>query len=309
MRQWAFFFLLLSIPAMSRGLQFDRMSHNFGKLLQHKVVQWNPQVKNNTDHPIKLVEIRSNCGCTVPIPDKTVLAPGEKIKINITFSSGMFEGPQEKVVKIRTDEPYNYILLINVDVVKQYSFSPPVMDIRNFDEKAIREVDLSTNINGKQFTIERMESKAPCITLKKNSPTEVEVTAVGEECAGEHTVLFYLSGIEEPVYYRVVLHLMREIKVQPSHILFMGIHSGKKAVRSLVLKWSDGDYKVETMSCDVPFVKITGIEPISDGVRIMLESIPKKMKKGYGKGNLKIRLKTGSGKVENITVPVAFNLY
>jgi len=309
MRKWAFFLLLLTVPALSRGLQFDRMSHDFGKLLQHKVVHWNPEVTNRTDHPIKLVEIRSNCGCTVPIPDKIVLAAGERIKINITFNSGMFEGPQEKIVKIGTDEPYQYILLINSNVVKQYSFSPPVLDVRNFDEKAIREIGLSTNIKGKEFTIERMESKAPCITLKKNSPTEVEVTAVGEECAGEHTILFYLSGIEEPVHYRVILHLMREVKVQPSHVLFMGIRSGKKAVRSVALKWTDGDYEVENMSCDVPFVRITGTEAMDDGIRIMLESIPKKMKKGYGKGNLKIRLKTGSGKVEDITIPVAFNLY
>ncbi len=55
MRKWAFFLLLLTVPALSRGLQFDRMSHDFGKLLQHKVVHWNPEVTNRTDHPIKLV--------------------------------------------------------------------------------------------------------------------------------------------------------------------------------------------------------------------------------------------------------------
>ncbi|NOY22385.1 MAG: DUF1573 domain-containing protein [Acidobacteria bacterium] len=309
MRQWALFLLLISVPAMSRGLQFDRMSHNFGKLLQHKVAHWSPQVTNKTDHPIKLLQLRANCGCTVPIPEKKIVAPGETVKINITFDSGMFEGPQEKIVKVITDEPYDYILLINANVVKAYSFSPPVMNIRNFEGKAIREVDLSTNIEGKHFTIERMESKAPCLTLKKNSPTEVEVTVTGDECAGEHTVLFYLSGMDKPVYYRVALHLMGEVKVQPRNVLFMGIRSGTKAVRSIALKWSEGDYKVEKMTCDVPFVRITGTKPMENGIRIMLESIPDKMKKGYGTGNLKIRLKTGSGKVENLTVPVAFNLH
>ncbi|RLE22207.1 MAG: hypothetical protein DRJ08_04400, partial [Acidobacteria bacterium] len=76
MRRFVFFLLILSVPAMSRGLQFDRMSHDFGKLLQHKIVHWEPQVTNKSDHPIKLLEVRANCGCTVPVPDKTVLAPG-----------------------------------------------------------------------------------------------------------------------------------------------------------------------------------------------------------------------------------------
>jgi len=309
MRKCFLFLLLLAVPAVSRGLQFDRMSHDFGKLLQKKVVHWNPEVTNKTDHPIKLLQVRANCGCTVPIPDKTVLGPGEKMKINITFNSGLFEGPQEKIVTVKTDEPYTYIIIINVNVVKAYSFTPSFLDIRNFDGKAIREVDLSTNIEGKPFTIKQIESKSPCLTVKKNSPTEVEITAVGEKCAGEHSVLMYLSGMDKPVEYRVIVHLMREVKVQPSNILFMGIRSGTKAVRSLVLKWSDGDYKLEKMSCDVPFVKISGTEPVGDGIRIMLESIPGKMKRGYGTGKLKIELKAGSGKIENVTVPVAFNLY
>jgi len=212
------------------------MSHDFGKLLQQKVVHWNPKVTNKTDHPITLLQVRANCGCTVPIPDKTILAPGETMKINITFDSGLFEGHQEKIVTVKTDEPYTYVIIITVNVVKAYSFTPAILDIPNFDGKAIREVNLSTNIKGKPFTIKRIESKSPHITVKKNSPTEVEITATGEESAGENTVLMYLSGMDKPVDYRVIVHLMREVKVQPSNILFMGIRSGTKAVRSVVLK-------------------------------------------------------------------------
>jgi len=285
------------------------MSHDFGKLLQQKVVHWNPKVTNKTDHPITLLQVRANCGCTVPIPDKTILAPGETMKINITFDSGLFEGHQEKIVTVKTDEPYTYVIIITVNVVKAYSFTPAILDIPNFDGKAIREVNLSTNIKGKPFTIKRIESKSPHITVKKNSPTEVEITATGEESAGENTVLMYLSGMDKPVDYRVIVHLMREVKVQPSNILFMGIRSGTKAVRSVVLKWSAGDYKLEKMDCDLPFVKISGTKPMEDGLRIMVESIPKEMKKGYGTGNLKIKLRSGSGKTETIKVPVAFNLY
>jgi hypothetical protein len=309
MRKCFLFLLLLTVPAVSRGLHFDRMSHDFGKLLQQKVVHWNPKVTNKTDHPIKLLQVRANCGCTVPIPDKTILAPGETIKINITFDSGLFEGPQEKIVTVKTDEPYTYILIITVNVVKAYSFTPAILDIPNFDGRAVREVDLSTNIKGKPFTIKRIESKSPHITVKKNSPTEVEITATGEESAGENKVLMYLSGMDKPIEYRVIVHLMREVKVQPSNILFMGIRSGTKAVRSVVLKWSAGDYKLEKVDCDLPFVKISGTKPMEDGLRIMVESIPKEMKKGYGTGNLKVKLKSGSGKLETIKVPVAFNLY
>ncbi|NOZ12420.1 MAG: DUF1573 domain-containing protein [Acidobacteria bacterium] len=309
MRHWVFLFLFATMPLCARGLKFDSMSHNFGKLLQHKTVHWVTEVTNTSKHTIKLLQVRANCGCTVPVPEKVQLSPGESMKIKISFDSGMFQGPQEKVVTVKTDEPYTYFLLINVNVVKEYSFTPGVMEIRNFDGKAVREVDLSSNIKSKKFTIERVECRDSCIKLKKNSPTEVEITAVGDVCEGDHTVLFYLSGLKDPVYYHVVVHLLREIRVEPSHILFMGIHAGTKALRSVTLKWKMGGYKLEKMSCDVPFIRIAGSESLEDGLRINLESIPGKMKKGYGTGKLKLRMKTSAGKVENVLVPVAYNLF
>ncbi len=311
MRQWVFLFLftVTVIPLWARGLEFDSMSHNFGKLLQYKTVYWETRVVNKSKHTIKLVQVRANCGCTVPVPEKMQLSPGESMIIKITFDSGMFQGRQEKVVTVKTDEPYTYFLLINANVVKEYSFSPEVMEIRNFDGKAIREVNLSSNIKGKKFTIERMECRDSCIKLKKNSPTEVEITAVGDICEGAHTILFHLSGVKASVSYRVVVHLLREIRVEPSHILFIGIYSGTKVSRSVTLKWKMGDYKLEKMSCDIPFVRIAGSEPLEDGFRIDLESIPEKMKQGYGTGKLKVRMKTPAGKIENVSVPVAYNLF
>lgn len=72
--------------------QSDRRSHDF-------------LLTNQGTAPLRIERLESSCGCTAALASDSVLAPGEKTAISVTFNSKDFEGEQMKVVVLHTNDP------------------------------------------------------------------------------------------------------------------------------------------------------------------------------------------------------------
>ena len=59
---------------------------------------------NKGDKPIRITNVRSSCGCTVPALKKNEVAPGESGEITATFKIGNRTGTQVKTVRVETDD-------------------------------------------------------------------------------------------------------------------------------------------------------------------------------------------------------------
>ena len=61
---------------------------------------------NIGDHPVKILDTKTSCGCTAAVPDRRVFAPGEKGEVTVTFktinrnSVTLYEEP----VTVKTDD-------------------------------------------------------------------------------------------------------------------------------------------------------------------------------------------------------------
>ena len=60
---------------------------------------------NKGDQPVKITNVKSSCGCTVPALKKNEVAPGESGEITATFKIGNRTGTQVKTVRVDTDHP------------------------------------------------------------------------------------------------------------------------------------------------------------------------------------------------------------
>lgn len=60
---------------------------------------------NKGDKPIRITNVKSSCGCTVPALKKNEVAPGESGEITATFNIGNRTGTQVKTVRVDTDDP------------------------------------------------------------------------------------------------------------------------------------------------------------------------------------------------------------
>lgn len=60
---------------------------------------------NKGDKPIRITNVKSSCGCTVPALKKNDVAPGESGEITATFNIGNRTGTQVKTVRVDTDDP------------------------------------------------------------------------------------------------------------------------------------------------------------------------------------------------------------
>jgi len=79
---------------------------------QETVAKFKYQNKGQT--PVRIVNVRSSCGCTVAAWEKDPIAPGAKGDITATFTIGNRTGAQQKGIRVETDhaaEPITNLLL------------------------------------------------------------------------------------------------------------------------------------------------------------------------------------------------------
>ncbi|HSZ24441.1 MAG TPA: DUF1573 domain-containing protein [Cytophagaceae bacterium] len=86
-------------------LSFDRSTHNFGTISQGDVVTTNFVMTNNGKSDLKIYKTKASCGCTASEPEKTLLKPGEKTNLKVTFNSAGKSGQDSKAVTVYSNDP------------------------------------------------------------------------------------------------------------------------------------------------------------------------------------------------------------
>ena len=77
--------------------------------------------KNDSDHPVTITSVKTDCECVTAAPAANTCPPGMKTMVIVTFDVAGLTGLQEKYVTVTTDEPNHppTRLLLRVNIVKQ----------------------------------------------------------------------------------------------------------------------------------------------------------------------------------------------
>lgn len=118
-------------PADGPQIKFDKLSHDYGKVLSGKTVSAEFEFKNNGDKILKIENLTSSCGCTKAVEGKKEIPPNQTGKIMAQFDTvGMKAGRKQKTIFVKTNDQVNPIvkLTLYADVVKELNVAPPSLN-------------------------------------------------------------------------------------------------------------------------------------------------------------------------------------
>lgn len=85
---------------IAKVLEFKEENHDFGKIPYGKPVEFDVMIKNISQEPVKIENVKVGCGCTTPKYEQgKSYSPGENFKVTLGFT-GYADGPFEKYVDI-----------------------------------------------------------------------------------------------------------------------------------------------------------------------------------------------------------------
>ena len=81
-------------------IKFDRLTHNFGKIVEGDVVKTKFKFTNTGENPLVITSAVGSCGCTVPSWPKEPLKSGASADIDVQFDSQGKDGEVTKTVTV-----------------------------------------------------------------------------------------------------------------------------------------------------------------------------------------------------------------
>ena len=95
-------------------ISFPETSHDFGTIEKGNVVSYNFTVTNKGKSQLKIIRIRTSCGCTAAVTDKNILDPGDSTSIHTEFDSSAEIGKVHRSIEVLSNDPSNGKVILNI---------------------------------------------------------------------------------------------------------------------------------------------------------------------------------------------------
>lgn len=84
----------------SARITFNKMQHDFGKILQGEKVKYSFKFTNTGGADLLISDVSTSCGCTVPSYPRHAIKKGESGKLEVIFDSKGKKGFQNKTITV-----------------------------------------------------------------------------------------------------------------------------------------------------------------------------------------------------------------
>jgi hypothetical protein len=106
------------LEASQTSMTFDRMKHDFGKVVEDSENKTTFKVKNTGKKPLIIESVSASCGCTTPTKPEKAIAPGKSDIIEVVFHPKVGQlNEQTKTVTVKANtDPSMSVLTISAFV-------------------------------------------------------------------------------------------------------------------------------------------------------------------------------------------------
>jgi len=106
------------LEASQTSMTFDRMKHDFGKVVEDSENKTTFKVKNTGKKPLIIESVSASCGCTTPTKPEKPIAPGKSDIIEVVFHPKVGQlNEQTKTVTVTANtDPSMSVLTISAFV-------------------------------------------------------------------------------------------------------------------------------------------------------------------------------------------------
>ena len=317
---------LQQTPAVAQVISVDPLSFDFGDMKQQKTRTATVTVTNEGAKLLRILDVRADCGCTVPTLAKDSLAPGESTQIDIKFNSKKFDGAVVKIVTILSDDPntpqVDIMIMANVyttlviDPIKQrIGFS------RSLQGKAMTKHFTFTAVEAPKLEISADKTRQDLFDINVVNGYEgdpqvsiLEITVPADMEPGRHRDHARVkTNIEDMPTVDVEMQawIIQTLITSPEQVSFRYKKKFKQTIRVSPFE-KDTEFKVTGADIDLPEISVRVVETIPNAeTHVILEgqpissSDPRAQKlKGHIKGTLTIH--TDQSETPVIKVPVTY---
>jgi hypothetical protein len=153
--------LILSVSGFTQPNLSVPVEHfNFGFTPQNSMVSYKFWLHSNGTDTLKIMNVKTSCGCTKAPLEKSALLPGDSTALEVTFNSGQFVNRASKTITVTTNKANpNDQLIISADVEVRPDSSYPVVikpykvNMTQMGEKVRQSMKVSiVNVSDKDLT-------------------------------------------------------------------------------------------------------------------------------------------------------------
>ena len=181
MKTLSFFLASLLMRSLAfADLQWEKKELEFSPAITDTSLKAEFRFTNTGRKPVVIASVKSSCGCTTAVPDKTTYGPGEQGLITAVFTFGQRSGRQNKQVGVTfKGEPAATMLSIIAHLPELVKVSPRLVFWRTGDAPEAKTIEVT------------VEGKAP-VRVKKVTSSDPSVKVA-------------LETVEEGRSYKVVV--------------------------------------------------------------------------------------------------------
>ena len=128
--------ILLYWPQKHTNVFLSQAHYDFGTVSQTEELKGSFKIVNPTSKRVKIVDLKSNCGCTIPKLDKTSLEAKEQSTVNFILRLDATRGAIVKRINVLysyTDIPkkiYNLSFTVSANVAHDYEINPITLKVQ-----------------------------------------------------------------------------------------------------------------------------------------------------------------------------------
>lgn len=110
-------------------IELSKQVWDFGTITEGEIVRGQVWIKNVGSKTLKISDVNTSCGCTVPELSSKVIAPGKTSELKVIFNSQGRKGRVEKHVEIESNDPKNSKITFTVTgyIIKKVEKTTPVV--------------------------------------------------------------------------------------------------------------------------------------------------------------------------------------
>lgn len=140
--------LTIACPADGPRINFQRLSHDYGRVFSGQTVSVEFEFSNNGKGVLKIEGLTSSCGCTKALEGSKEIPPNGSGKIFAEFdTSGLKAGRKQKSIFVRSNDRVNPVVKLTflADVVKELNLHPVSLSkkVSSVEEPVIFKLELT----------------------------------------------------------------------------------------------------------------------------------------------------------------------
>ena len=235
---------------------FEKLVHDFGQLKPEAEVTYDFNFKNEGDGVLEIQNVRSSCGCTVVVPDKRSLAPGESSFLKVRYHAGRGAGMVEKKITVYNNDPKQSALILTITAAIATDLEITPVYVRFDNIPSDKPADMTVYFNSKnpdkfQLTDIKSDQTFIAVRLEKGEdkrfrlvisfvPTEVKAA----ENRGYLNAMISAKSNSETypeIKIPVYIKFQEDFTAVPVRLILYNVPVGEGAVREVILRNNKGE--------------------------------------------------------------------